>query len=432
MKSGTFASIGVLAATLLAARPSAGAESLTDAWRMALQTNGTVAAARGARRAADADRSAARRQRWPTLDVGGGYTQLNQAPILDIATPTGQFQSPKIWKHDGYATAAADLAVPLWTSGRIKGAIDAATAGARGAAAEEAMTDADVKFAVTAAYVDVFRARRALIVADSTLASLTAHGRDVGIMYRKQSVAKSDLLAAQVALANATEERLRAANALAIADAAYDRWVGQPLDRVPDLAAPTPAAAADGPVDELVARAIANRPELKALDAERSAFVAQAHAERAQALPQIALHAGYNHFDNQILDRQNFASVGVTFQWRLFDSGQIRERTSALESRAGAARRQGEDLRSKIALDVRVSIMNRDEAAARLRAAGVAVAEAEENVRVADELYRSGLGTNTQVLEAETLRATALTNRDTAKYDLLIAGYRIEKAVGDL
>ncbi|MDE2348461.1 MAG: TolC family protein, partial [Gammaproteobacteria bacterium] len=405
---------------------------LADAWRLALRTDGSVAAARGQRRAADAERSAATRQHWPTLDVGGGYTQLNQAPILDIATPSGQLQSPKIWKHDGYATASADLSLPLWTSGRIKAAIGAASAGARGAAAVEAMTDADVKLAVAAAYVDVFRARRALAVADSALASLKAHADDVDVMYRKQAVAKSDLLAAQVALANATEERLRAANALDIADAAYDRWVGKPLDRVPDLAAPPPAAAADGPVDELVAQAVAHRPELAALDAERSAFEARARAERAQTLPQIALHAGYNHFDNQILDRQNFASVGVTVQWRLFDSGQVRERVSALESRAGAALRQGEDLRSKIALEVRVAVLNRDEAAARLRAAGLAVAEAEENVRVADELYRSGLGTNTQVLEAEALRVTALTNRDTAQYDLLISGYRIERASGEL
>ena len=79
-----------------------------------------------------------------------------------------------------------------------------------------------------------------------------------------------------------------------------------------------------------------------------------------------------------------------------------------------------------------MSLLNRDDAAARLSAAAVAVAQAEENVRVADELYRSGLGTNTQVLEADALRTTALTNRDAAKYDLVIADFRLERAVGGL
>ena len=194
---------------------------------------------------------------------------------------------------------------------------------------------------------------------------------------------------------------------------------------------PTPPQTT-GSLAALVAQADAQRPEIAALDALRARLLDSARATRAQGLPQIALHAGYNHFDNQLLDRQNFASVGVTLKWRLFASGQIREQTDAIDDRARAAERRLQDLRSKIALQVRMSVLNRDDAAARLRAAAVAVAQSEENVRVADELYRSGLGTNTQVLEADSLRTTALTNRDAAKYDLAIADFRLERAIGGL
>ena len=420
-------------AAALALPWAARAETLADAWAMALHHDGSVAAMQSYTRAAQADRTAAERQRWPALDVGGAYTQLNQAPILDITTPAGNLKSPKIWRHDAFATATADLSVPLWTSGRIKGSIGAARAGASGAAAQEAMSSADVKLAVAEAYVGVFRARAALAVANSGLASLKAHASDVQQMYDKQAVAKADLLAAEVALANATESQLRAENALNVATAAYNRWVGEPMDRVPDLAEPAPAAATAGEsFDAMVARAILRRPELAALRAQREGYDAAAREARAQALPQVSLHAGYNHFDNQILDRQNFASVGVSFQWRLFDSGQVRNRTAALNERAHAVSQQLDDMRSKVALEVRTSVLDRDDAAAREHAAAVAVTQAEENVRVADELYRSGLGTNTQVLDAETLRATALTNRDTARYDLVIAGYRLERALGEL
>jgi outer membrane protein len=60
------------------------------------------------------------------------------------------------------------------------------------------------------------------------------------------------------------------------------------------------------------------------------------------------------------------------------------------------------------------------------------VAQAEENVRIAKELYGSGLGTNNQVLDAETLRIIALSNRDDASFDALIAQYRLQRAVGAL
>ena len=48
------------------------AETLIDAWAMALQSDGTLAAAHSDREAAEADHSAALRQRWPALDRAAG------------------------------------------------------------------------------------------------------------------------------------------------------------------------------------------------------------------------------------------------------------------------------------------------------------------------------------------------------------------------
>ncbi len=425
------------------------AESLADAWRMALETDPALAAVQSERAAAQADHTAAARLRWPVLDVSGSYTQLQQAPILDIETPAGRLQSPKIWKDDAYAMGMADLSLPLWTSGRISGAIGAAAAGARGAAALEARSTADLKLAVAEAYVGVLRARRALQVAESSAASLQAHADDVQVMYDKEAVAQSDLLAARVALANATQQRLRAANALRLANASYNRRVGQPLERALELEALAAAAPAVQPaqsptqspltsgatgtaLDRMVGRALEQRAELQAASARQQGLQQAVRAERALGLPQVVLHAGYNHLDNQILDRQDFASVGVGFQWRLFDSGQIRARTAALRSRARAAERQLADSRSLVALEVETALLDREEAEARGAVAASVVEQAEENVRIARELYGAGLGTNTQVLDAESLRLGALTNRDDAAFDLLIAGYRLQRALGEL
>ncbi len=423
----------MLLCALLGIPCGAGAESLSDAWAMALRSDGTLAAARSDREAAEADQSAALRQRWPALDLNGAYTQFEHAPSLDIATPAGQLQAPN-WRHDGYALAGADLSVPIWTSGKISGAIGAAAAGARGANAQEVRSTADLKLAVAESYVAVFRARRALNVAESNVASLKAHADDVQVMYDKQAVAQSDVLAAQVALANATQQRLRAANALRLATAAYNRWVGQPLDRAPDLDEPsaTPSTEAAEPLDQLIAQAIEHRPELAAVSAQQEGLEQAARSERAQGLPQVVVHAGYNHLDNQILDRENFASIGIGFQWRLFDSGQLQARTSALHSRARAAEQRLADLRSVVRLDVETAFYNREEATARIHAASAAVAQAQENVRIAKELYGSGLGTNNQVLDAETLRVVAITNRDDASFDVLIAEYRLQRAIGAL
>jgi outer membrane protein TolC len=60
------------------------------------------------------------------------------------------------------------------------------------------------------------------------------------------------------------------------------------------------------------------------------------------------------------------------------------------------------------------------------------VAQAEENLRTARELYGADLGTNTQVLEAVSLRTGAVTNRDNAMLDEALAQLQLARAVGAL
>lgn len=411
------------------------AESIADAWRMARQADSSLAAAQSESAAADSAQVAAERQRWPVLRVTGTYSQLDQSPALDMATPAGEFRSPKIWKNDVVGLASAEVAVPLWTAGRLSSAIGSATDEARASAAQAQRAGSDLELAVVEAYLGVLRARSALAVAESNAKSLEAHAGAVRVMYEKEAVPHSDLLAAQVALANAHQQRLRSANGVRLAMAAYNRRVGQPLDRVPDLEEPGEPGPADGTAagreaGSLTALALERRPELEALAATRTSLEQAAGAVRAERWPQLQLRAGYDHFDNQILDRQNVAMVGIGVEWRLFDSGQTDARAGALKHRARAAARQLEDARSLIALEVESATLNLEEATARIAVTAEAVAEAEENLRMARELYGSGLCTNTQVLDAESLRIGALTNRDNARYDLQLAHYQLRHATG--
>ena len=253
-------------------------------------------------------------------------------------------------------------------------------------------------------------------------------------MVDRELVSRSDLLAAQVALANAQEQRLRSSNAVSLALAAYNRLLGEPLDRAVELDEhlPPDATLAGQPLDALVQEALANRRELNGLVARADALAAQSRAEEGKRLPQLALTGAYTHFDNQIIDRENFASVGVGFTWRLFDGGQAREEAAALSSDSRAARRRLDELRSEIALQVRQAWLDVQAAQARLSASRAAVAEADENLRMARELYGAGMGTNTQVLDAVALRVTAADNRDDAALDEELARLELAHAVGDL
>ena len=425
-----------LAAAVLAgvlAAPPGGAETLADAWALALANDRGFAAVRNQAEAAGYEASAARAQRWPTLAVGGAYTRVDDAPAFDFSFTGLPVVAPELFGGDDFATGTATISVPLFTGGRISSSIAAAEARGRGADALARGAEQDLKLAVAEGYVGVLRARKALAVAESNVATLESLAHDIGAMFERELVPKNDLLAVQVALADARQDRLKASNAAEIALAAYNRRLGEPLVRPAGLVEVLPEPPGlPSELDALVGEALERRPELDALDEQARAYGQLAKTERARVLPQVSLNGGYHYLENDFLDDEEFAAAGIGVQWALFDGGQSRKRAAALERSRRAAQDQRADAASLIALQVRQSWLEIEETRERVRVTADAVDQAEENLRIARERYGAGLGTQTQLLEAETLRIQALSNRDNAQLDAGLAKLRLARAVGVL
>ncbi len=425
--------LGMFVAAALASASAVRAETLAEAWARADAEDNALAAVRSQAEAAELDAAAARAQRWPSLAVGGAYTRLDDAPAFDFGFTGLPVTPPELFGGDDFWMGAATVTVPLYTGGRISSSIAAAEARGRGAGAQVAGAEEDLKLAVADAYVGVLRSRKALAVAGSNVTTLEALVNDISAMFERELVPKNDLLAVQVALADARQGRLRAANAAELALAAYNRRLGEPLTRPADLedALPVPEGLPADP-DELVKAALERRSELEALDEQAKAYGQLAKTERSRVLPQLSVTGAYNYLENTFLDDEDFASVGVGVQWALFDGGQARKRAAALERSKRATEQQRADAQSLIELQVRQAWLDVSETQQRIRVTADAVDQSEENLRIARERYGAGLGTQTQLLEAESLRVQALTNRDNAVLDAGLARLRLARAVGAL
>ena len=409
------------------------AETLEDAWALALQQDHALAAARNQAEAAGFEAQAARAQRWPTIAVGGAYTQLDDSPAFDFSFTGLPLTPPELFKDDSFMTGSASISVPLFTSGRISSSIAAAEARERGVGAQVTAATSDVKLAVADAYVGVLRARKAHGVANSNVQTLEALTRDTTSMFERELVPKNELLAVQVALADARQNQLRAANAAAVAAASYNRHLGAPLDRPVELSETlaVPAELAQD-LPALVEQAKSRRTELAAFDAQAEAYGQLARTERSRVLPQVALSGGYQYLENQFLDDETVGMAGIGVQWAMFDGGQSRKRAAALERNRRAMEQQRADASSQIELQVRQAYLGIQESRQRVEVTAQAAEQAEENLRIARERYTAGLGTQTQLLEAETLRVQALKNRDDATLDAGLAQLRLARAVGAL
>lgn len=426
------ATVGVMLAALWLGATTR-AETLDDAWTLALQQDQSFAASRSQAEAAALQAQSARAQRWPTLAVSGSYSKLDDSPAFDFSFTGLPVAPPDLFEDGEVVTGAAALSVPLFTGGRISSSIAAADAGQRGAEAQLEVARGDLKLAVATAYVDVLRARKALAVAQSNVRTLESLARDTASMFERELVPKNDDLAAQVALADARQNELRAANAAEVALAAYNRRLGAPMERTIELSEEIGAPSAmPQTLEAAIEQAQARRPELAALSAQADAYGQMARTERARVLPQVALTGGYQYLENQFLDDDDVTMAGIGVQWALFDGGQARKRAAAMERTQRAAQQQRADATSLVALQVRQAWLGLDEAQRRVQLTAGAAEQAEESLRIAQERYRAGLGTQTQLLEAETLRVGALRNRDDAVLDVGLARLRLARAVGIL
>ena len=407
-------------------------ETLEEAWAIALSADRVLQSKQWGVSSAQYALQSAQAQRWPTAAIEGSYTVRSDEQSLRFTMPGVPlpFDSLPLTQNESFAfRGLVDL--PLYTSGRIGAGIEAAGARLSSAALDVEEAKLDLRLRVAERYVMVLRAEREVEVAQCTVSSLESHYRDAELLYKHEQVPQNDLLAAQVALSDARQKEIQARNLLDICRAEYNRGLGRPLDAPVQLAELQPETR-DDDLDGLTAQAIRERPVLAGLSMQAQALQAQAESVRAKNGPQVALRGEYAFEENRYRTPEGIAGAGVGMTWNLFDGGRYRHEAAALMHQAESTRRLLCDLQSRIALEVRRAGLDIRQTRQRLQVTPEAIQRAEENLRVARKRYVAGVGTSTEVLDAEMLRVQARRNRDHALCDAVLAELRLRHATAEL
>jgi outer membrane protein TolC len=332
--------------------------------------------------------------------------------------------------QDGYWKTQALVSVPLYTSGQIKHAVNAAESALEAAREHENSTILDLKMQVAESYMAVLRAEGSLQVAKKHVENMAAHSQDAHNRFNQGVVARNDVLAAAVEQANAQQHVLQVTNQIDIARARYNQLLNRALTNPVKLAQQFPALPT-GSLAELTAKALTQRPELVVLTEQINSLEQQAKSVSAGLLPQIALTGGYQYEQNRYQVHEGMWMVNVGMQWKLFD-GSTRHKSDAIIGQALALKEQRDELASAITLQVRQAWLDRQESQKRIEVVNQAIDAANENLQVTTDRYQQGLGTNTELLKAEDLRTVSYDNLNNAKYDVALAVLHLRYALGIL
>ncbi len=405
-------------------------ETLESAWEVAISADQRIAASQWNVSAAESGWEAARAERMPSLNVGAEYYAISSSPsaVANLG-PLGTLELPLANRDAGLGHAL--VSQPLYTAGRISNGICAAHANVVAEQADHNRTVLDVKMNVAEIYVKVLLATRIVEVAESKVVSLSSHDTDVAALYEKGVIPRNDLLASQVALADAQQKAIDARADLDVARAAFNRALGRDLSHPVNLAelldqGPPPA------LDELTQAALSQRPELARLSALARALQDEAASVRGKNGPQIAVTGGYVYMQNDFIQPNNYTGAMVGVEWNPFDFGRVKNQARVLDDRSQALIRLRRDASSMIALEVRQKWIDLNTARERIIVARKTTAQADENLRVARDRYQHQAGTNTEVLDAETLRVQAYVNLYSSTYQAALAGLRLRRAIGNL
>jgi outer membrane protein TolC len=244
---------------------------------------------------------------------------------------------------------------------------------------------------------------------------------------------RSDLLSAEVRLAEARETLVRAENAKERALTGLRNLLG--LEAAAPLALVGTGEFNVPPVGEeadLVAVALANRPEMKkAADAVRMAEE-QIELQRVGYRPTLSAFGSYdvdNSLDEFNLDSDS-GTVGLTLDWAIFEGGRTDAKVGA--AKAGLARAEEAERKARLGIETDVSLarLHLSEARKRREVSAKSEEQADEALRLIRARYENGAATITEYLDAEVALTGARVRNVTARYDVERATADLRRALG--
>ena len=415
--------------------------TLQEAMYRAFNTNPAIAIAGYERASAKADLDAARSSRWLSVKgesrfQRGGMDDDQYVPPHFALNPENGSINPVAGKYvdkiNEKYTNSLSASMPIYTGGRLSGTVKAAKAGFKYALEGEQKAYNDMRATVTNGYYGLLQAGNMQELSRESVHRLEEHLKDVKAQYDVGVVAKVDVLRSEVELANAQQNLIKAENAYQLAEAGLNRIIGLPLETELQLIETLEYVPYDTNLEYCLTYASENRPELEqarqGVEAARGSLL----VARSGYQPQIGVSATKTWEDDEwFADENGKWGVGVGLTMNIFDSGVTMSKIHGAKANLAKAEAAYQDTTDAVMLHVRQSYLNLREAEKRIQTTQVAVAKAEEDYHIAQVRYMAGVGTNTDVLDAEVALTNAKTNYSQSLYDYNTSRTNLQNAIGE-
>ncbi|MFB2969167.1 TolC family protein [Aerosakkonema sp. BLCC-F183] len=377
----------------------------------------------------------ARAALYPTADLqvdaaGGRSTQSELS--IERANRQGVDQ---IEEGSFSINGTLGLSYDLFTGGRRAAQIRAAEEQVRNSQLEVERLSEQTRLDITSAYYDLQQSDQQVRISQAAVENAQQSLRDAQLLERAGLGTKFDVLRAQVQLANENQNLIRDRSQQQINRRVLAQLLSLPQSVNLSAADPVEIAGLwDLTLEQSIIQAFQNRAELQQQLAQRNINQELRRAELAARKPQLNLFANYNVLDvfNDGLGIADGYSVGARLRWSLFDGGSAQARAAQRQADKDIAETRFADTRNQIRLQVEQSYYQLQSNLENIQTSNVALDQAREALRLARLRFQAGVGTQTEVIDAETELTRAEGNRVRAIIDYNRALANLQRAISNL
>ncbi len=394
--------------------------NLEKAVSLALKNNSKVKISTAELAAAKAGKEQAYGARWGSITASHSSARNDSYILPSSAERVNNNFSNKV-----------SISVPIYSGGALEANIKSAEENYKYYQYGMDSSYQVTKYNATKGYYDVLQASNSVTLSKETVARLADHLKNTEAQFNVGVVAKADVLRSQVELADAKQTLTKAENAYDVAVASLDNIVGLPHSTVLNMSEGLEYKETNYTLENCLTYAMANRPEIHQAEASVEMAKASKTAANAGNLPQVGVEASeaWNKDKFPGSDRSNWA-VGVSVSMNVWDYGVTAAKVAAAKANVVKAEEGYRQTVDTVQLDVRNNYLSMREAEKRISTSSVAVAQAEEDYRIAVIRYQAGVGTNTDVIDASVALTQAKNNYILALYDYNTYYALLEQSMG--
>ena len=289
---------------------------------------------------------------------------------------------------------------------------------------------------IITAYFDLQAADSSIIINQAAVRDATRSLSDAQLQEKAGVGTRFDVLRAQVQLATANQNLTNAQG--------QQQTARKKVAQILSVDQNTEYKAADAvrelgtwgsSLEDSVVLAFKNRPEVQQQIARRNISQQQQVVASAADAPQVSLVGNYGigkSLSTSTAAQDNY-SVGAQLSWSFWDGGAARARTNQQKVSQEISENQFTTARNQIRFEVEQAYSSLGSNKKNIVTSSQALQQAEESLKLARLRFQAGVGTQTDVIQAQTDLATARGNRITAiiNYNRSLSTLRIATVTVD-